>query len=116
MGLAALALGMAGWLPRVPGLPGGWLQAGYLMVLAAAGFCGGGVFALSAALLSQARSESASTGGLLYAVDLLGATLGTLGISLLVLPVWGILPALYLVAALHAGAGLMVVSSSLRPG
>ena len=52
-------------------------------------------------------------GGMLYAADLLGATLGTLGVSLLVLPVWGILPALWLVAFLHAGAGVMAL---LAPG
>ena len=53
----------------------------------------------------------AGAGGLLYGADLLGATLGTLGVSLLVLPVWGILPALYLVAVLHAGAGLLLLGT-----
>ena len=39
--------------------------------------------------------------------DLLGATLGTLGISLLALPVWGIVAALWWMAFLHAGAGVI---------
>ncbi len=108
-GLAALAICLALILPRVSGLPEGWLQAGYLLVLAAAGFGGGGVFALSAGLWTQAQSPSGAKGGALYATDLLGATLGTMGVSLLVLPVWGILPALYLVGALQAGAGLMLL-------
>jgi len=99
------------------------VQAAYFLVLGAGGFAGGGIFALSAALWAQEQPLSgggggggggSGAGGFLYAADLLGATLGTLGVSLLVLPVWGILPALYLIAALHAGAGLLLLG--LRPG
>jgi hypothetical protein len=105
------------------------VQAAYFLVLGAGGFAGGGIFALSAALWAQEQPGSGEggeggeggggggnigAGGFLYAADLLGATLGTLGVSLLVLPVWGILPALYLLAALHAGAGLLLLG--LRPG
>ena len=82
-------------------------------ILAAAGFGGGGIFALSAALWQESQPEARGQGGRLYAADLLGATLGTLGISLLVLPVWGIVPALWLVAVLHVGAG---VTALLAPG
>ena len=74
-----------------------------------AGFGGGGIFAASAALWRDVQPEARGPGGKLYAADLLGATLGTLGVSLLVLPVWGILPALWLVAVLHAGAGVMAL-------
>ena len=63
----------------------------------------------SAALWHEIRPEARGQGGRLYAADLLGATLGTLGISLLVLPVWGIVPALWMVAFLHAGAGVMAL-------
>jgi len=105
------------------------VQAAYFLVLGAGGFAAGGIFALSAALWAQEQPVSgggggtgggdgggggSGAGGFLYAADLLGATLGTLGVSLLVLPVWGILPALYLIAALHAGAGLLLLG--LRPG
>jgi spermidine synthase len=111
-GLAALAVLLALLLPRTASLPlPSWeilTQGGLALVLAAAGFGGGGIFALAAALWAQRRSDFGGHGGLLYAGDLLGATLGTLGVSLLVLPVWGLLPTLYLTAALHAGAGLMV--------
>ena len=79
--------------------------------MAAAGFGGGGIFAASAALWHEARPEARAQGGRLYAADLLGATLGTLGVSLLVLPVWGITAALWLVAFLHAGAGLAALLS-----
>jgi len=42
----------------------------------------------------------------------LGATLGTLGVSLIVLPVWGIVATLGLVAFFHAGAAALALVSS----
>jgi len=112
-GLAVLAMLLAGWLTWGPAWPAsGWefgTRAGYVLVLMAAGFGGGGIFALSAALWAEIRPEARGQGGMLYAADLLGATLGTLGVSLLVLPVWGIVPTLCLVAVLHAGAGVMAL-------
>ncbi len=112
-GLAVLAAALALWLKWgfSPG-PAGWelpAQAGYVLVLAAAGLGGGGVFAVSAALWAEIKPEARGQGGKLYAADLLGATLGTLGVSLLVLPVWGIVPTLDLVAFLHAGAGVLAL-------
>ncbi len=110
-GLAVLAVSLALWLPGGDSVSASWSEswtrAGYLLVLAAAGACGGSIFALCAAFWHEARPEVRGQGGMLYAADLLGATLGTLGISLLVLPVWGIVAALWLVALLHAGAALM---------
>jgi spermidine synthase len=111
--LAVLAAGLAYWLTEGVAWPaaGGefWTGAGYVLILAAAGFGGGGIFALSAALWAKIQPEALGQGGRLYAADLLGATLGTLGVSLLVLPVWGIVPALCLVALLHTGAGVMAL-------
>jgi len=116
-GLALLAGALALWLQWGVSLPASgwefWTRAGYVLVLATAGFGGGGVFALSAALWTEIQPEARGQGGMLYAADLLGATLGTLGVSLLVLPVWGILPALWLVAVLHTGAAVMAL---LAPG
>jgi len=116
-GLALLAGGLALWLQGGVPLPASegefWIRAGYVLVLAAAGFGGGGVFALSAALWAESQPEVRGQGGMLYAADLLGATLGTLGVSLLALPVWGIIPALWLVTVLHAGAA---VTALLVPG
>lgn len=112
-GLAALAALLAFWLSRGPDLAPAWdaaAQAGYVLLLVAAGFGGGGIFALGAAQWQIERPGAAPRGGVLYAADLLGATLGTLGVSLLVLPVWGILPALYGVAVLNAGAGAMLLA------
>ncbi len=109
--MATLVLLLALVLPRISGsvLPGGWVLGGCVLVLAAGGAAAGGGFVLSAALWVHSRAEAGAKGGVLYAVDLLGATLGALGVSLVVLPVWGILPVLYLLAALHAGAAVMMV-------
>jgi spermidine synthase len=116
-GLAVLAASLALWLQGgVSSEPFGsefWTRTGYVLILALAGFGGGGIFALCGALWHEVQPGARGQGGRLYAADLLGATLGTLGVSLLVLPVWGILPALWLVAFLHAGAGVMAL---LAPG
>ena len=112
-GLAVLAVSLALWLQGGVSVSASWSEswtrAGYVLVLAAAGFGGGGIFAVSAALWHELQPEVRGQGGMLYAADLLGATLGTLGVSLLVLPVWGIVVALWLVAFLHAGAGVMAL-------
>jgi spermidine synthase len=109
--LALLAVALVFWLKwgtslatTVWELP---TQIGYVLVLVASGLGGGGVFSVSATLWAEIKPEAAGQGGKLYAADLLGATLGTLGVSLLVLPVWGIVATLYLVAFLHASAGLL---------
>jgi spermidine synthase len=112
-GLAVLAVALALWLQwgfvMVASGWEFWTQAGYAMILMVTGFGGGGVFAVSAALWAEMSPDVRSQGGKLYAADLLGATLGTLGVSLLVLPVWGIVPTLCLIAFLHAGAGVMAL-------
>lgn len=84
-------------------------QGGFALILAAAGFGGGGIFALSSGLWVRGQGESGVKGGQLYAADLLGSTLGALGFGCLILPVWGIWPALLLVAAAHAGAALALL-------
>ncbi|MBI4796558.1 MAG: fused MFS/spermidine synthase [Deltaproteobacteria bacterium] len=115
--LSGLAMLLALSLPYFSHFPWaggeGTLQAGYAVLLALVGGLGGAVFAGSAGLWVRTRPEAGRKGGILYAADLLGATLGSLGISLVVLPVWGVAPSLYLVAALHAGAGLMLVCAKI---
>jgi spermidine synthase len=111
--LAGLSLLLAGALWSISQaplrvLPELILQGGFILFLALAGFMGGGIFSISASLWRQAHPAAASEGGLFYAVDLLGATLGTLGMSLIILPVWGILPALLGLAALHALAAVLM--------
>jgi spermidine synthase len=121
-GLAGLAALLGLWLAFGPAYP--WpeflTQAAYVVILALGGSAGGGIFALGAALWHRDENSSdagavaaagGTAGGFLYAADLLGATLGTLGVSLLVLPVWGIMPALGLIASVHAGAALLLLFS-----
>jgi spermidine synthase len=112
-GLALLALCLAialpfqaasGYLP-----PEVILQGIYLAVLFAAGFAGGGVFSLASSLWQQSQPATAWRDGLFYAVDLLGATLGSLGLSLVVLPVWGIVPAFWGISGLLIWAVLLAV-------
>ncbi len=104
---ALLVGAAAGALAHLPLGPhqGVYVAAGTLLVLTAGGFTAGGVFALAAAHPNQSPGRGAE--GSLYAADLLGATLGALSVSLLVLPVWGVLPALAGVAALHGLAALL---------
>jgi spermidine synthase len=114
-GLAVLAASLALWLHGGVSLGAWgsefWTRAGYVLLLAAVGFGGGGIFAASATIWHETVPAARAQGGRLYAADLLGATLGTLGVSLLVLPVWGIVAALWMVAFLHAGAGVMALLS-----
>jgi spermidine synthase len=112
-GLALLALFLAlalplqaasGYLP-----PDIILQGIYLVVLFCAGFAGGGVFSLASSLWHQSQPATAWRDGLFYATDLLGATLGSLGLSLVVLPVWGIVPAFWGIAGLLLWAVILAV-------
>lgn len=119
--LAALQLGLAGlslglltllalsenftWVP-----PEMLLQIGFSLVLALAGFAGGGIFSLSAALWRETRPVGSLGAGLFYAVDLFGATLGTLGLSLLIVPVWGVASALLGLAMVHALAAMLATT------
>jgi spermidine synthase len=111
-GLAGLALLMALALPRLAASgylpPELVLQVLYLVILFSAGFAGGGVFSLSSSLWQKHRPATPWRDGLFYAVDLLGATLGSLGLSLVVLPVWGLVPALFAVALFQVWALILL--------
>jgi spermidine synthase len=112
-GLALLALLLALGLPFLTS--GGYLppelllQGIYLAILFTAGFASGGVFSLASSLWHQSRPATPWRDGLFYTVDLLGATLGSLGLSLLVLPVWGVLPAFFGLAGLHLWAVFLIL-------
>jgi spermidine synthase len=107
-GLGLLALILALGLPLLDGSAlissQVFLLGLYLVILWAAGFAGGGVFSLASRLWLQERPASGFRDGLFYAVDLLGATLGSLGLSLVVLPVWGVIAGLLTVAGAHLWA------------
>ncbi len=115
LGLAGLASGL--WALLTMGGPSSGappelaLQVGFSLVLALAGFAGGGIFSLSAALWRQTRPAESLGAGLFYAADLFGATLGTLGMSLVVLPVWGVAPALLGLTMVHVFAALFMTTA-----
>jgi len=114
-GLAGLALLLAVVLPALAASgylpPDLLLQAFYLAVLFSAGFAGGGVFSLASSLWHQHLPATPGRDGLFYAVDLLGGTMGSLGLSLIVLPVWGVVPALWGLVGLHVWAVVLLSSS-----
>lgn len=113
LGLAGLGLGLVALLAVSKHLP--WsppealVQAGFLLLLSLAGLAGGGIFSLSAALWRQTRLVASPGAGLFYAADLLGATVGTLGLSLVIIPLFGVMPALAGLAGLHAGAAALMI-------
>jgi len=122
LGLGGLALlsGLLGlglpWLSGIPllGLPvlG---PASFGGVLWLAGALGGGLFAVQARVWVQQGRSPAAGAGYLYAADLLGATLGTFGASLMAVPLWGLQEALGLVALLNLGALALLASARPRP-
>ncbi|MFP3867603.1 MAG: fused MFS/spermidine synthase [Desulfobacteraceae bacterium] len=92
----------------------GWAQAGFAMLLGSVGLLAGGVFASQAELLQQIGTELAVSAGLLYAMDLVGATLGTLGMGLMALPLWGLQQTLLLLAVFNLSA-LIILYTAGRP-
>ncbi len=83
----------------------------FAVILISAGLLSGVVFAAQGELCQHHGAALSLSAGRLYAVDLLGATLGTLGMSLLVIPCFGPAQALFLGAALNASAVLLLVMS-----
>ncbi len=115
LGLLMLILGLSlPWLLRRPFLQeDGWGQLFFTAVLVTAGLLSGGIFALQADLSRQHGAALSLSAGRLYAVDLLGATLGTLGISFFIIPCFGPAQALFLGAALNASAVFLLLT--VRP-
>ncbi|HAY22076.1 MAG TPA: hypothetical protein DCY27_07905 [Desulfobacterales bacterium] len=112
--LTTLGLGLPALVAFAPLRQDGWGQAIFVGLLFGAGLLSGAVFA-SQAELSQRHGVKLSLGaGRLYAVDLAGATLGTLGMSLLVIPCFGPAQALLLSGAMNASAVLLLVAERRR--
>ncbi|OPX19516.1 MAG: hypothetical protein BZ151_08840 [Desulfobacca sp. 4484_104] len=114
--LLAGTLGLG--LPHVLELPWlnweGYAQACFALMLGSVGFLAGGVFASQAELLQQAGTKLAISAGVLYALDLVGATLGTLGMSLVALPLWGLRQTLLLLAVFSLSAWFILFKTG-RP-
>jgi hypothetical protein len=117
-GLALLMLLLAlslPWLLRWPYLQeDGWGQLIFTVLLVSAGLLSGVVFAAQGELCQHQGTALSLSAGRLYAVDLLGATLGTLGMSFLVIPCLGPAQALFLGAAWNASA-ILVLAMTKAP-
>jgi spermidine synthase len=113
LGLIMLLLAvMLPWLLKWPYLrEDGWGQLIFTVILVNAGLLSGMVFAAQGDLCQQNGAAVSLSAGRLYAVDLLGATLGTLGISFLVIPCFGLSQALLLGAAWNASAVFFLLAA-----
>lgn len=109
--LAALGLSLPRLLHSTWLQTDGWGQMSFALILLGGGLLSGGVFATQAEMSRQQGLSLALSAGRLYAVDLLGATLGTLGVGFLLLPCFGPAQTLLLAAAWQISA--LVVGGSM---
>ncbi len=109
--LAMLGLSLP-WLLTAPWFQAEvWGQLGFILLLGVGGLLGGSIFAAQAEVSRQAGTASVQGAGWLYAIDLLGATVGTLGVGFLLIPCFGPGQALLFVAALQGSAWLVQVAA-----
>ncbi len=109
-GLMLAGAGVAGGLAWLLGRPTPLSPLPYLLLLAMNAVVGGLVgleFPLANQILVQEGVETARAAGVLYAVDLLGATLGAVGLSLVLLPALGVVETLLLGVFLKGGSFLL---------
>jgi spermidine synthase len=115
-GLALLMLVLAvslPWLLRWPYLrEDGWGQLLFAVLLICGGLLSGSIFAAQGELCQRLGTALSLTAGRLYAVDLLGATLGTLGVSLVIIPCFGPAQALFLGAAWNVSAVILLAAAA----
>jgi spermidine synthase len=84
------------------------IQGILLFLNALAGFLVGSQFPLANRMWLKGREDSRGTAGVLYACDLVGAFLGSIVVSVVLIPVLGILETCLLAAALKLGSLLLV--------
>jgi len=101
--MAVPGIGEAGRLPPLV------LEFVFYLLSTVFGFFGGALFVLANGLYLKhahhGRTVPVATG---YAVDLLGSALGALIVSSMLIPVWGILSTLLLLAALNAAVVVLI--------
>lgn len=79
-----------------------------------AGFLVGAQFPLANELLQQESETTGRSAGFLYAADLAGAFLGSLVVSVVLIPVLGIVQTCYLVLIIKLGSMLVLLASGYR--
>jgi len=89
------------------------IQGILLFLNALAGFLVGSQFPLANRMWLKGREDLRGTAGILYACDLVGAFLGSIVVSVILIPVLGILETCLLAATLKLGSLLLV--AALRP-
>jgi spermidine synthase len=91
-----------------------FIQGILLALNATAGFLVGSQFPLANRMWLRGREAQGGTPGLLYACDLVGAFLGSIVVSVVLIPVLGILETCLLVAILKLGSLLLVTTLPRR--
>jgi len=91
------------------------IQGILLFLNALAGFLVGSQFPLANRMWLKGREDLRGTAGVLYACDLVGAFLGSIVVSVVLIPVLGILETCLLAATLKSGSLLLVVALTLPP-
>jgi spermidine synthase len=91
-----------------------FIQGILLALNATAGFLVGSQFPLANRMWLRDRETQGGTPGLLYACDLVGAFLGSIVVSVILIPVLGILETCLLAAVLKLGSLLLVTSLPRR--
>jgi spermidine synthase len=106
LAVGVLPLAVMAVLTGAGGLRGAALpalaHAGFPAMAIVCGFAGGYQFPIAMRMFSTARSGAASSAGMLYGLDLLGACFGALAITIYILPVFGF----------AGGAGLMALANA----
>jgi len=91
------------------------IQGILLFSNAVAGFLVGSQFPLANRMWLKGREDLRGGAGLLYASDLMGAFLGSIAVSVVLIPVLGILETCLLAATLKLGSLLLVAAWGLDP-
>jgi len=96
-------------LARLGSIPANvFLTLIFLILAAAAGFIGGFQFPLANRIMLASKNKLSDTAGKLYGLDLTGSALGAFFISIFMIPLFGILPALLLLAVMNACAYILI--------
>jgi spermidine synthase len=90
------------------------IQGGLLLLNAVAGFLVGSQFPLANKMWLAGRRDQRGTAGVLYACDLVGAFFGSVAVSVVLIPVLGMVETCILVLALKAGSLLLVLALPAR--
>jgi spermidine synthase len=90
------------------------IQGGLFLLNAVAGFLVGSQFPLGNKMWLAGQEDLRGTAGILYACDLAGAFVGSVAVSVVLIPVLGMVETCFLVAVLKLGSLLLILNLSPR--